>query len=367
MATAHHTAGYMVVDTACQRSCCGLKWLAEHEKALKGFGLLPHSIPCHEKFKFGALSPQVADRLYHLPSSINKKCLILGTHPLQADIPFLGSLSTLEKLGCVLDLSKLGCEVSLCLAEGHLALKITDFPQNAAKLGVWKQLQNEGCGDPEVNILHAAAASDAQKAPGGNARPALQVAHTAHEPRGRGLSSMGIHGEAHPAPLSNHLAEPQGHGSLGHQQLRPLSEGGPGGQHGQTSQEAGEFEASGGNPRATREMRTPPLQEARQSPREFRDVPGVLTPMEMGDGEQPEQAVRGRQHAPRSKQQRERSYSRLDVAWLVLQFAAAAAFSLDHGGRIHSPALEHSGRLPHSLAAGLRIPAGPRARPRRWL
>ena len=76
----------------------------------------------------------------------------------------------------------------------------------------------------------------------------------------------------------------------------------------------------------------------------------MLTPMEMGDGEQPEQVVRGRQHAPRSKQQRERSYSRLGVAWLVLQFAAAAAFSLDHGGRIHSPALE--GGDPWSASRG---------------
>ena len=52
--------GYMVLDTACQRSCAGQRWMQTHARLLDNHGMGFHREECHDRFQFGAGSTQQA-------------------------------------------------------------------------------------------------------------------------------------------------------------------------------------------------------------------------------------------------------------------------------------------------------------------
>ena len=58
---------------------------------------------CHETFQFGAGKPKISTRQMTFPAAVGEECFLLGTNIVKASTPFLGSLTTLQKLGCVLD------------------------------------------------------------------------------------------------------------------------------------------------------------------------------------------------------------------------------------------------------------------------
>ena len=87
-------AGHMIVDTACQRSCCSDKWLDVHSKILMNFGFKPHVIDVADHFQFGSGIHKAAKRA-DLPAALPGQLaegLLLGVSVLKdAQIPFLPS------------------------------------------------------------------------------------------------------------------------------------------------------------------------------------------------------------------------------------------------------------------------------------
>ena len=131
------SAHYMILDTACQRSCCGFSWYQHHDRLLKNIenenGITLPTFLHHQRelFQFGA-----GDKLAHFPMGVQEQCCYLGASILEAGIPFLGSLSMMSKLGFILDIpnnrvaiSALACEVQLVNLDGNMAIDITQFPK----------------------------------------------------------------------------------------------------------------------------------------------------------------------------------------------------------------------------------------------
>ena len=137
-----HSARFMILDTACQRSCCGKLWYQHHERLLKKIeidqGITLPTFLHHQRelFQFGAGDPQVSSELAHFPMGVQEQCCYLGASVLEAGIPFLGSLTMMSKLGFILDIpnnkvtiSALSCEVQLVNLDGNMAIDITEFPK----------------------------------------------------------------------------------------------------------------------------------------------------------------------------------------------------------------------------------------------
>jgi hypothetical protein len=79
--------GYMVLDTACQRSCCGEVWLKTHAKILERHGLRVKMIESSDHFQFGSGKPIAAERPrdYCLGLAFCPLTYFFGKH-----IPFFG-------------------------------------------------------------------------------------------------------------------------------------------------------------------------------------------------------------------------------------------------------------------------------------
>ena len=153
MTSASEMQGYCVVDTACQRSCCSRKWFDNQQALLQSFGLEAMFTRRCEAFQFGAGAPQRSSTCVYFPVAFE------ASHPLIAlgasilndlEIPFLASLSLLEKLNVVLDLCNrkayiglLDCTVDLFLVQGHLCLKNSEYPADVQF--VWEEQDTHDC------------------------------------------------------------------------------------------------------------------------------------------------------------------------------------------------------------------------------
>ena len=151
------TTGYMIMDTACQRCCCGTQWIALQADKLASWKLKVFEEASHEQFQFGAGEPVLSTLKVWMPSAIEKQCLIFGVNVVDTSIPFLGSLRLLKRLGGVIDLiqqvvyfSKLDVTTPLKRIGGHLAIDILNFPPQPDRLRVWSQISDAGFNDPEV-------------------------------------------------------------------------------------------------------------------------------------------------------------------------------------------------------------------------
>lgn len=156
---------YLVMDTACQRTCCSTRWLSLWENRMKPMRMKPKKTPNSEPFEFGHGDTQYSNLHAYLPTcftnDIEKACLI-GTCVIDStnDIPLLGSNALLCKLQAVIDLPKkevhlqaLGCSVSLMTVNGHLSLQMTCFPEDVSKCDAWSFLSkksDEKHADPEL-------------------------------------------------------------------------------------------------------------------------------------------------------------------------------------------------------------------------
>ena len=135
----------MVLDTACQRTVCGLHWEKSHDHQLQKRGLNAHRVPCTDSFQFGSGDPLKAARRSYLPVGLGHHNLIFGVGVVSAKIPLLASNRLLDQLGMILDLPRnlvhfegLHVTVPLLRIGGHLAVCITDFSEHVS----WQQLQN---------------------------------------------------------------------------------------------------------------------------------------------------------------------------------------------------------------------------------
>ena len=162
-------AGYMILDTACQRSCLGRKWLDVHSKILKKFSLPIVQIEATDTFQFGSGEPETSSERVHIPVAFEGQQslgVVLGSSVLDVQIPFLASHTMMTKLGFVIDLtvkkvfiSSLDISFDLELRNDHLVAKIVCFHGRMTNDSGWndlmmKVIQHEQA-DPEVNWVES--------------------------------------------------------------------------------------------------------------------------------------------------------------------------------------------------------------------
>lgn len=143
-------SGYMVIDTACQRTCCGMDWLVAHESLLQEHRLRTMKLPASEAFQFGSGSPIVAKDRVYLPSCVAKQFMLIGASIVDAQIPLLASNTLLETLKAVIDVGQsvihfdaFGISVQLHKISGHLAISLIDFPTRVHEHVVWQHLSHD--------------------------------------------------------------------------------------------------------------------------------------------------------------------------------------------------------------------------------
>jgi hypothetical protein len=158
--------GFMVLDTACQRSCCGEVWLKTHDKILNTYHLQVKKVDATDHFQFGSGKPIAAAERAYFPVQMEgqeTKGIVFGASVLPTNIPFLASRTLLERLGCIIDMftkcitfSNLGVTLPLTHRHGHLAVCIVKFSDEIARHPCWKQLSNPHLWqDPDPELLHA--------------------------------------------------------------------------------------------------------------------------------------------------------------------------------------------------------------------
>ena len=135
--------GYMVLDTACQRTCCGRTWAYNHGKLIAESGLQPIKAERRDTFQFGKGDPIVADCRMYMPAALeNGNVFYVGAGVLDAEVPLLASNPFLKALGMVLDLNRmvvhferLSAHVPVLNLGGHVAVNIACLDsQTAARL-----------------------------------------------------------------------------------------------------------------------------------------------------------------------------------------------------------------------------------------
>ena len=154
MANVTELQGYCVVDTACQRSCCSRQWSECQRELIESFGLDMLFANRNEAFQFGAGAPQRSGVCAYFPAAFDASypMIALSASILEnLTIPFLASLSLFKKLNVVLDLAQqkayiglLGCTVDLHLLQGHLCLKISEYPACVGSFS-WDALEYHDC------------------------------------------------------------------------------------------------------------------------------------------------------------------------------------------------------------------------------
>lgn len=98
--------GWMVLDTACQRTCCGKEWMHKHTEKLAKFRLHPHTVATAEAFQFGRGQPITARCRAYFPSVMANVHMLLGASVVDTQIPLLASNTLLETLDTVIDVGR---------------------------------------------------------------------------------------------------------------------------------------------------------------------------------------------------------------------------------------------------------------------
>ena len=143
-------SGLMILDTACQRTCCGSLWATSHASLLRAQDLPVYRAPCTDAFQFGSGDPVKAKHRLYMPAGIGGTDLAIGAGVLEANIPLLASNQLLDQLGLVLDMpkssatfTKLGVTVPVQRNNGHLTVSVVEFskhvPSDSAR---WQKLQD---------------------------------------------------------------------------------------------------------------------------------------------------------------------------------------------------------------------------------
>ena len=162
-ASAQQFSEVLVLDTACQKSCCSSMWLDEKKSILNMYGLRIRTTPNREPFEFGHGPPQFSHEHALIPTCFDFKenhMMLLGASVISTtnNIPFLASSTLMSnKLKMVLNLPDqeayiglLDITVPICKVAGHLALYINQFPECAAKSNIWS-VYHKMCHDPDLD------------------------------------------------------------------------------------------------------------------------------------------------------------------------------------------------------------------------
>ena len=145
-------AGYLVLDTGCQRTCCGQAWFDAHSRLLREHDLAPKVIHYPDSFKFGKGTPSHSEVKMYAPSAIGGAALLLAGSVLAEGIPFLASNSLLTSLGAVFNLvndtvvfvNLGGARSKIERIGGHMTLNILDFQHSNPKAwNVWNEFSHD--------------------------------------------------------------------------------------------------------------------------------------------------------------------------------------------------------------------------------
>ena len=159
---------YMILDTACQRTCAGLRWAESFEKLLHQFKLKPLQVPSTDVFQFGKGEQERALYKKYFPIGLQETefCgFLLGVCVLQAEIPLLVSHAVMRELDIVLSLvdmtmhvGKLNTVVPIHFVCGQLAVNILQFPPDVNRSPVWSHFSDKSIWrspPPEVLLSQA--------------------------------------------------------------------------------------------------------------------------------------------------------------------------------------------------------------------
>ena len=161
----------MVLDTACQKSCCSTAWLDSKKTSLAEINLRVRTTPCREPFEFGHGPTQYSHEHVQIPVCFDegeKNMMLIGASVISTtnNIPFLASNDLMtNKLKMVLNLpcqeaflGLLNITVPICQIAGHLALDISRFPKMASSSKMWGHY-HEMCLQPDhdPDLLHFSA------------------------------------------------------------------------------------------------------------------------------------------------------------------------------------------------------------------
>ena len=357
--------GYMIMDTACQRACCGQMWMDGHEKLLKEFSLKVFYEESNEHFQFGSGQPVETTQKAWIPAGLEQHCLSFGVNVLPSEIPFLGSLKILNSLGSIIDLnqrvvhfSTIGVTCPLKRVCGHLAVEICVFPPRPHRLSIWSKLFESGFTDPEIAhvcLLKADAQPDSflsspldgdilqppSASHGTGLRPGVAAALEASMPAAPSPGSRSggacVPGQAAGGVERQGLQE---HHGQGRDHGRPQEQGEDASETRQSvhsCQIKDSIIGSGikqyssqGLPRQEPDrVPTPNVQATRQPARKLCNVHGTHGTLEVGR-------------------------PRLETAWLLLQVVTAATVFLDDGGWFHQASRVHGRDVPSAATTGLR-------------
>ena len=122
-------AGFIILDTACQRMCAGQQWVQAHQSKLKQWGIHTFQIQQREFFEFDKGPTQRSEHAECFPASFGGQLCVLAPCILNANIPCLASQTWMTEVGTVIDLAerfvkftKLNVHVPLCMVNGHIKL-----------------------------------------------------------------------------------------------------------------------------------------------------------------------------------------------------------------------------------------------------
>ena len=182
LADATKAAGFVILDTACQRMCAGEGWVESRAKKLEPFDLEPFYQPLQEFFEFGKGPTISSEHVFCFPASFGGQLGMMSPCILKASIPCLASQPWMTEVGTIIDLaerhvcfSKLHVTVPLLMINGHIAIDVPEFKQFAEHVSFWKsssaELQVKGMITEWTPLLHRAQAFD------DDARDTLVTAH----------------------------------------------------------------------------------------------------------------------------------------------------------------------------------------------
>ena len=98
--------GFMILDTACQRMCCGTQWLSQQVHLLGQYRMMVKHVDTCEAFQFGRGQPIYAKDRVYMPVSLGGCLFLIGSSVVDTSIPLLASNTFLEQLDTVVDLGK---------------------------------------------------------------------------------------------------------------------------------------------------------------------------------------------------------------------------------------------------------------------
>ena len=277
-------AGYMVLDTACQRSCCSFDWLRIHNKILQYHNMCVKQVDATDVFQFGAGGPKTSTTRAYIPAALDgqdTQGILFGASVVEASIPFLASRTLLERLGCIIDfangrlhVTKLGLQVPLMLKHGHLAIKIACFPKGSSRDVCWKTLsqdQNWIDPDPELITTLEALVSSKQSWTSSTTTHVVSARHQDSSNMAEGMEGVDHQGHDDPVP---HLSRDVQDGEIGFQAKTVAHSG--------RTFPAAPGADSGGATSTGMGLHPCGLPEVRQSSRPFCRMQEVLPEVQMG-------------------------------------------------------------------------------------